>query len=503
MDITSLHKYISLNKMANGTVEVIFMGQPCLSVSETNVWKINPVFAKLTYGANAVEDIPVCTENEDSTEEAVAAGLVKLEEVGAFKTSVDFPEDTYAATLASNANDAAQSVSEDYSKAAFKYSYSLFEVIKSKNRMASGKVCVLSEDVINSIKDKILGSVELSKDELRNVVESIVSGQSSFISESTGLPLICTRTFDPIVVVEDAPSVDQNVVEDAQTQDNVATTFLSFKARKDALNVSEGFNDDDLYLVNKATKKVVRNLGNVRVGNQYRQNREHAPEVRSEIKHKDHDVVRGSRAKHEYTMEARSEYTANVALSGAKLGTPFEPQKKKFVLKTQGGNNISAHDTESDALRTFKNLSASKGVKIVRESDAMDVTAELLNSVSEGADEDYAKWQSDVNAKHPGKKLKFKGRVEQGNHTTSAEETGKDRSYGVWDHEKDKGHVFESDIESIGEDIDQVFERSLTPEEIAEREKIVKALKSDKKFMGKYGKDAAFAIATSKAKEVS
>lgn len=103
MDIESVHKYIALNKLANGNVEVLFSGQPCLTITESmmigNVWKINPVFAKLVYGANIFEDIPQCTSGFDSMEEAVAAGLIKLNELGAFKSEVDLPEDSYAATL--------------------------------------------------------------------------------------------------------------------------------------------------------------------------------------------------------------------------------------------------------------------------------------------------------------------------------------------------------------------------------------------------------------------
>ena len=102
MDITSLHKYIALNKMANGTTEVLFAGQPCLTVLEGmmgSIWKINPVFAKLVYGANIFEDIPQCIDGSTSTEEAIAAGLIKLSELGAFKNEIDFPEDSYAATL--------------------------------------------------------------------------------------------------------------------------------------------------------------------------------------------------------------------------------------------------------------------------------------------------------------------------------------------------------------------------------------------------------------------
>jgi len=85
MEITSLHKYISLVNLADGSVEVLFAGQPCLYAFETGdgyCWKINPVFAKLTYGANIITDIPYCTESYDSIEEAIANGLEKLHALG-------------------------------------------------------------------------------------------------------------------------------------------------------------------------------------------------------------------------------------------------------------------------------------------------------------------------------------------------------------------------------------------------------------------------------------
>lgn len=106
MEINALSKYIALNKMVNGTVEVLFAGQPCLTIHESGVndnkasiWRINPVFAKLVYGANIFEDIPMCDESFETTEDAIAGGLVKLHELGAFNTQYDHPEDTYAATM--------------------------------------------------------------------------------------------------------------------------------------------------------------------------------------------------------------------------------------------------------------------------------------------------------------------------------------------------------------------------------------------------------------------
>jgi hypothetical protein len=296
MEITSIHKYISLNKLANGTTEVVFAGQPCLSVAEGvggSLWKINPVFAKLVYGANIFEDIPVCNTVMASTEEAVAAGLVKLHELGAFNTEVDFPEDTYAATIVS--------ISEDAKNHALKNTGTIFEAYIMYN-------------------------------ELMKVVD-----------------------------------------------------------------------------------------------------------------------------------EDRSEYSANVGLSGSTGITA----KKKIYLKSASGTRLSGHDSEKDAIRAWKAMPSNKGVKIMREDT--DVTEDLLK---EDTDAEYEKWEASVRATHPTKNLKFKGRLESGAHTTSAEESGKDRSYGVWDHDKNEGHV-------LGEETEE--------KEIKEVES---AIKKDKKFISKLGQDS-------------
>lgn len=120
MEITSLTKYITLNKLVNGTTEVLFSGQPCLTVAESQAtsvgsdgdtrWRINPAFAKLFYGANVFEDIPYCLNGFVTVEEAIADGLIKLHELGAFNTIHDFPEDTYTATMHEIAEDVKQFV---------------------------------------------------------------------------------------------------------------------------------------------------------------------------------------------------------------------------------------------------------------------------------------------------------------------------------------------------------------------------------------------------------
>lgn len=292
MELDQIHKYISLNKQANGNVEVLFAGQPCLVVSEGllgSVWKINPVFAKLTYGANVFEDIPLCTEGLSSVEEAVAAGLEKLYSLGVFVKEYDFPEDTYAATM--------KEISEEAK---------VYAVSKTKTIM-----------------------------------------EASFMYKSL------------------------------------------------MKNINEGNPD-------------------------------------------------------------RSEYSANVGLQSVDT-------KKKIKIKNSSGQVVSSHDTESEAVSHYKSLPNSKGMKIVKE----DEDGTELNIVVEGEDEDYDKWVYDVKGAHPDKALKFKSRVEQGVNTTSAEVSGVDRSYGVWDHEAGEGKVF-------------------TPEkEKEEDEKIQSVLRKNKSFAPK------------------
>lgn len=299
MELDKIHKYISLNKQANGNVEVLYAGQPCLVVSEGllgNVWRINPVFAKLTYGANVFEDIPMCTEGLPSPEEAIAAGLEKLYSLGVFVKEYDFPEDTYAATMTQIAEEA-----------------KAIAMSKTKTIMEAG--------------------------------------------------------------------------------------FMYAAMMK---NLFEGTD--------------------------------------------------------------RSEFTANNALASPGANDV----KKKVKIKNSAGQVVSSHDTEGEALTHWKSLPSSKGMKIVRESeDGTEV--EVVVEASYDAEEDakYDQWEKDVKAAHPGKDLKFKGRLEKGVNTTSAEVSGVDRSFGVWDHDAGEGKVF-------------------TPEkEKEEDDKIQKALKKDRTFAPK------------------
>lgn len=99
MNLDIIEKYVHLTPLANGNIEVMFGGQPCLTVQESYdggySWKINPLFAKLTYGANIFEDVPYCYSSLDTLEEAIAEGLSSLNDLGAFHGIVDLPTDTY------------------------------------------------------------------------------------------------------------------------------------------------------------------------------------------------------------------------------------------------------------------------------------------------------------------------------------------------------------------------------------------------------------------------
>lgn len=97
MNTESLHKYLSIQHITPTLTEVMFSGQPCVNVNKIDdyyVWVPNPVFAKLTYGANVFADLPVSNGSFDTLEEAIADGLLKFEEMGSFATMVDLPDDT-------------------------------------------------------------------------------------------------------------------------------------------------------------------------------------------------------------------------------------------------------------------------------------------------------------------------------------------------------------------------------------------------------------------------
>ena len=536
MELTSLHKFISLNKMANSDTEVVFAGQPCLKISESThpdtvdsqaqnesyFWAILPVFAKLTYGANSYLDIPYCTANSSTLEEAVAFGLQKLWELGAFRTMVDLPEDSYAATLEEGLDSALASVNEDYKKAALKLSTSLFEASQILTKIFDGKLSIdINEATIDYLKNKLVEKSELTADEERVVLGSLIAGQTHFMSEETGLFLGSSVEFTKFVEPEITVQAVENNVEAIVEEKKSSTTFLGWKASRVQLDESrkltathtngkksakvykdsetgehvvkfytdgkhhteadyfgsdkedatgtakhwinatnESLNDDDYYQVHKTSKKITKHLGKRKVGFEHKNAPEKAPEL-APYCDDEHTCMTGMRAKMRgFTNEDRSEFTANEKLAG-----PTSTGPKKIRLKTADGRELSSHDKESDAMRAYKSLKDSRGVKFVHESEdgtEVDVTDWFIAEVK-SVDDKYSEWEDNVRKAHPEKELKFKGRVEKGVHTTSAEVSGKDRSFGVWDHDKNTGHIFENEGEEIiGEEVVEIQEEVQT-----------------------------------------
>lgn len=119
--------------------------------------------------------------------------------------------------------------------------------------------------------------------------------------------------------------------------------------------------------------------------------------------------------------------------------------------------------------------------------------SEDLNE-SDDVDSRYEKWRSDVQAAHPDKKLTFKYRSERKSvvpttHTTA--EVANDpekRAYGMWDHDKDEGHVF------------GINEEKMTDAQMKRREELVMGMKKNMAdFEKKYGdraKEVIYATAT-------
>ena len=92
-----IEKHINITQVPNGAI-VSFGGQVCLTVSKlfenAYAWRASPVFAKLTYGANSFSEVPSSYEMYETMPDAVAGGLVALDEMNAFYGVVDIPEDS-------------------------------------------------------------------------------------------------------------------------------------------------------------------------------------------------------------------------------------------------------------------------------------------------------------------------------------------------------------------------------------------------------------------------
>jgi len=541
MKLENLHAFMHINALVNGTAEVLFMGQPALTISKSPegfCWTINHVFAKLSYGANVLSDVPYCAEQYETIEHAAAEGMAKLEEMGAFKTITELPDDTYSNAKKFVEDDIA---THALSKGGMNESIKYVTSIKLRTYKP--------EFTFESLSEKVIAESELTDAEKIARAEYALMGQHIFYGELVKEAVIVDTPAETVseeatdaqieepvakslfesfkarklekqideshrlVSTHDSGNRTAKVYKCSDTGEHVTKFFLDDKHQKDAdyftddkhdaqgtakhwinqQKVSEEINDDDYYVVDPATKTIVSRIGKpVKRIDSFIDPTTH-PEFKGYVKNDTHKVMRGMKARFAGFLEeaTRSEFDANNSLADKRL----DKDKSVRIIGPSGGT-VSKHTSLSDAKRSFvlkKFSTKTHSIKEDTDTGEVDIT-----SLFEDSEEEYNKWVSDVNKKHGDKKLSFRHRIEKGCHTTSAEIDGQDRSYAVYDHDKDTGHIFEESEEIVGEEF--IEERELTDAEKAKKEEVVAALKGRKGFVSKYGKDAIYAVATQMAK---
>jgi hypothetical protein len=549
MKLENLHAHMHINALANGSAEVLFMGQPALSVVKTAedsyCWVISHVFAKLTYGANVIGDVPYCNSLYTSIEHAAAEGMAKLEELGAFKTIAELPEDTYS--------NAKKLVDDDILSHAIESNHGkLVESIKYVTALRLGTLKPSTS--FTSLQEKVQAGEQLSESEQvarfeyarmgkhifsGTLVEAIEEVAQEVVEEaSETAPANETRQVDAHTLFEQfkakklSDRIDESrrlvsthdsgakertakVYKCSESGEHIVKFFQDGKHQTEAdyhtddkhdaqgtakhwisqLKVDEALNDDDYYVVNPETKTVVSRLGKpVKKVAMFTDPSEH-PEFKSSIKDPKHKVMRGMAAKHAgFLQEAtRSEFDANQMMSGTK--TPEAKKSVRIIGPT--GATVAKLTSRKDAEATFIMKKFSTKTHTIKE-DCEDGSEIDLTSLFEEIEADYDKWMAKVKAKHGDKKYNIRHRIEKGVHTSSAEVPGQDRSYAVYDHDKNEGHIFEESEAVVGEEI--LDERELTDAEVAKKEEIVAALKGRKGFTSRFGKDVISAVANQMAK---
>lgn len=179
MELESLHKYLSILQINPNLTEVLFSGQPCMNVNKVSegeyVWAPNPVFAKLTYGANTFSDLPHGGA-KDTLEEAIADGLVKFEEMGSFNTLVDLPDDTNAVYESAQIADAIKLVYRDCIVEAAKRTSSVIEANTMAEQLLSEMVTLPGHSSTSEPSEPSTSAVaidESKKDDRKEILAAV------------------------------------------------------------------------------------------------------------------------------------------------------------------------------------------------------------------------------------------------------------------------------------------------------------------------------------------
>lgn len=176
MELESLHKYLSILQINPNLTEVLFSGQPCMNVSkiedDTYMWAPNPVFAKLTYGANVFSDLPR-GDVKDTLEEAIADGLVKFEELGSFNTLVDLPGDTNAVYESVQIADTIKLVYRDCIVEAVKRASSAIEANTMTEQLLSEMVTLPGHSSASEPSTSVVDIDESKKDDRKEILAAV------------------------------------------------------------------------------------------------------------------------------------------------------------------------------------------------------------------------------------------------------------------------------------------------------------------------------------------
>ena len=153
-----------------------------------------------------------------------------------------------------------------------------------------------------------------------------------------------------------------------------------------------------------------------------------------------------------FTLMQRGDESYTLRADGKQLARFTHMEWHNFLEAAKGGTHGSfgqirvSHTGDTTVLL---NLDGTVVAKInAPEIDKLQNDTLAASKLHEQAYTDFEDWKKAVLASYPtyASKMKFKGRVEAGKDTVSAEVPGVDRSFGVWDSDKEKGVVLSESL---------------------------------------------------------